>query len=38
VRRTVPVAATIVAGELERLGYEVPRRAEPGLKEVWWEV
>jgi len=38
VRRALPVATAIVAGELERLGYEVPRREKPEPKEVWWET
>ena len=38
VRQSLPVATVLVTAELERLGYEVPRREKPEPKGVWWET
>ncbi|HEX6901138.1 MAG TPA: hydrogenase maturation protease [Thermoanaerobaculia bacterium] len=37
VREALRAAVAVVAGELERLEYEVKKRKPPGPPEVWWE-
>jgi hydrogenase maturation protease len=37
VQAALPAAASAVAHELQALGFECPRRAEPGDLDVWWE-
>jgi hydrogenase maturation protease len=37
VRAALPAALAAVIEELERLGFTVPRRAEPREPDVWWE-
>jgi hydrogenase maturation protease len=37
VREALPIAASVIVGELERLGYEVQRREVTGTVEAWWE-
>ncbi len=37
VREALRAAVAVVAGELERCGYEVKKRKSPAPTEVWWE-